>query len=77
MIAQPKPLDKMTLAELLDLYGRTVWSQAQCDPGQRRYREIEAERKIIESEARRRDQLAWLPAQPQINREPDGEILFA
>lgn len=70
-------LDKLTLSQLFDLYGRVVWSQANCDPGQRRYREIEAERKLIEAEARRRDQATWIPATKEVKREVDGDIVFA
>lgn len=81
MNTQTKPLDRLTLVELLDLYGRTVLAMAEYDDTYSdkgpEWRQLRTDRIAIESEARRRDQLTWLPAQPQINREPDGEILFA
>ncbi|TXH52472.1 MAG: hypothetical protein E6Q97_16115 [Desulfurellales bacterium] len=70
---QTKPLDRLTIAQLLDLYGRTVWALSHDTQSA----QLLSDKVSIESEARRRDQAAWLPASKKVNREPDGDVIFA
>lgn len=81
MSTQTKPLDCLTIAELLDAYGRTCFALADYDSRELQqdpaYQRTVLTKRLIESEARRRDQATWMPAAKEVKREPDGEILFA
>lgn len=76
-----KPLERLTVSELLDLYGRTVQALAEYantspfDGAQ--YRQLRIDRAAIESEARRRDQATWMPAAKEVKREENGDVIFA
>jgi len=72
-------LDKLTLTQLLETYGRIVWAIS-LHAGQRHdadLRNLEAQKALLEAEARRRDQATWMPAAKEVKREENGDIVFA
>lgn len=80
-IIKIKPLNEMSFVELLSAYGRTVWAQANCQTMYgTEYAEHTQAIQAITEEAQRRDDRAKYGAMfapKPVNREPDGDILFA
>lgn len=76
-----KPLNELSLTELFDAYGRVIWAQSQCEVGFGKQFEIHANAiDAIKAEIERRESKQRHGAmfvQKTINREEDGEILYA
>lgn len=76
-----KPLSEMALTELFDAHGRIIWAQSQCEVGFGKQFDIHAKAaEAIRAEVERREDRqrhGAMFAPKAVNREPDGEILYA